>query len=463
MDVTELQAKRAGLIEEMEKICALADHENRPMNADEQAEFDALKTDVENLGEQVKAWKQTNPRRAYVDKVKQDADQLNARQTEPAEPGGDWQPDHAAGMSYKGAADYDRRPVYSELKAFPNTPEGRNRAFRAGQWVRAALFGDGRARQWCLVNGVGTGFALGETTNAAGGFLVPDELASSIIALRETYGRFRQNVRVIPMGREVMSVPRRAGGVTATFTGEATDLTESDPSWNRVNLVAKKVGVLTKVSSELAEDAIINIADLVADEMGQAFALLEDQVGFTGDGTSTHGGIHGLTIKIVDGNHAAGAVDATSGEDQFSEITQDSINTLMGTLPEYAAPNAKWFISRMGKALVFDALAMAGGGNAVEDFGNGPRPAFMGHPIITAQVLPSVTTALNNSAMFLFGDLMKSSTMGVRREMRLMVSDQRYFESDELGIKATTRFDINNHDLGDGTTAGPMVAMVGNT
>jgi HK97 family phage major capsid protein len=463
MNVEALRQKKAALIERMDAICCAAEHEERPLTADESAEFDAVKTECENISGEIGAWEATNPRRAYVDAQKEAEKQLQARQSDPPETTGDWDPDHAAGMTKRAGADFTREPLYAQLHAFPNTREGRYRAYRAGQWILAALFSNPGARNYCLSHGIGTGFALGETTNAAGGFLVPDELSLAIILLREAYGKFRANTRVIPMGREIMNIPRRAGGVTATFTGEATALTESDQSWDRVNLVAKKNGVLTKVSSELAEDAVMNIADLVADEMAQAFALLEDQCGFIGDGTSTYGGINGINIKMIDGSHTAGAVDATSGEDQFSEITQDSINTLMGTLPEYAAPGAKWFISRMGKALVMDALAMAGGGNSVEDFGSGPRPAFMGHEIVTSQVMPKVTTALNNVVMFLFGNLLQSSTMGVRREMRVMQSTDRYFETDEIGIKATTRFDIVNHNLGDTSDAGAIVAMIGNT
>jgi hypothetical protein len=41
------------------------------------------------------------------------------------------------------------------------------------------------------------------------------------------------------------------------------------------------------------EDAIISIADDLAEEIVYAFSLKEDQCGFIGDGTSTYGGIVG--------------------------------------------------------------------------------------------------------------------------------------------------------------------------
>jgi hypothetical protein len=52
------------------------------------------------------------------------------------------------------------------------------------------------------------------------------------------------------------------------------------------------------MSTELAEDAVISIADDLAQEMGYAFAVAEDAAGWTGDGTSTYGGIRGVKTKL---------------------------------------------------------------------------------------------------------------------------------------------------------------------
>ena len=48
-------------------------------------------------------------------------------------------------------------------------------------------------------------------------------------------------------------------------------------------MTAKKLMVLTKYSNELNEDAVLNIGDDLAGEIAYAFALKEDQCGFTGD------------------------------------------------------------------------------------------------------------------------------------------------------------------------------------
>src|SRR5205085_7921388 len=124
-----------------------------------------------------------------------------------------------------------------------------------------------------------------------GGNVVPTELEESVIELRESYGVFRQNAKAIPMNSDTKDWPRRTSGVTAYFGGDSATMTESTKSWDSIKLTAKKLYCLTRWGSELNEDAFISIADDLANEIAYAFALKEDQSGFTGDGSQTYAGI----------------------------------------------------------------------------------------------------------------------------------------------------------------------------
>ena len=55
--------------------------------------------------------------------------------------------------------------------------------------------------------------------------------------------------------------------------------TESQATWDNVNLTAKKLAALIRLSTELAEDALINVADWVVAEIAYAFASKEDDCG----------------------------------------------------------------------------------------------------------------------------------------------------------------------------------------
>jgi hypothetical protein len=117
---------------------------------------------------------------------------------------------------------------------------------------------------------------------------------------------------VVPMGSDTLNWPRRTGGLTAFFTGENQAVTESQAAWDNVNLTAKKCAVLTRMSTEIEQDAVVAIADWLVGEMAYAFASKEDDCGFNGDGTSTYGGMRGLTVLAIDGAHNAASSSGSS-------------------------------------------------------------------------------------------------------------------------------------------------------
>ena len=67
-----------------------------------------------------------------------------------------------------------------------------------------------------------------ENVNVSSGFLVPDEFQNDLIDLREKFGVFRQNAKIVPMASDTRTDPRRVNGVTAYFVGESTAATLSD-------------------------------------------------------------------------------------------------------------------------------------------------------------------------------------------------------------------------------------------
>lgn len=352
-----------------------------------------------------------------------------------------------------------RRPSAGRLRSFTGKTAEED-AYRTGMFIRATMFERPDAAEWCKANGVPITRAASEGVNSAGGVLVPEEMMNAIIVLRETFGIFRQQCRVVPMGRDTLNWPRRTGGLTAYFTAENTAPTESQLTFDNVQLVAKKLAVLTRLSTELEEDAIIAIAEFIVGEVAYAMASKEDDCGFNGDGTSTYGGMRGLTNLAVDGNHNAGKYTAAGGHNTFGTLDATDITGLMGLLPYYALANAKFYISQTGFATTFERLIATAGGNSINTLDGSIVYRYLGFPIVISQKLPTSTASLTTKAMLFFGDLAMAAAMGERRGVTIKRSDQRYFDQDQIGILGTERFDINVHDLGDSTNAGPIVSLV---
>lgn len=264
------------------------------------------------------------------------------------------------------------------------------------------------------------------------------------------------------MSTDVLTIPKRATGLTASFIGENSEVSDSDVSWDQVTLTARKLACLHRMSSELSEDAVISMADLVSEEIAYSFSEKEDDCGMNGDGTSTYGGMQGV-IHRFENETLAGAVDAASGIDTFEEITTTDLAKCAGALPAYARRNAGWYCSSTALSYVFERLGAAGGGSNVITLaqGLGMTPTFMGYPIRLSEKMPTSTGDLSNKVMLMYGDLSLAATMGVRRDVRILSSNERYLEYDQVGFLGSERFDIKVHDLGDSTTAGPVVALMG--
>jgi HK97 family phage major capsid protein len=362
---------------------------------------------------------------------------------------------------------------HGELRAFKG-PQSQVNAYRSGRFLAAVVFNDAGSRQWCREHGIEIrkdqeidSRAMSESVNTKGGFLVPDEFESSVIDLREQYGNARRNLRIKPMASDHANEPKKISGVTAYPIGEAAAITESDQAWGNVELTARKWAVLTRISTELSEDTLISLADDLAQDIALAFATAEDNACIDGDGTSTYHGIIGIRTKMIDGVHTGSYVDGTSGSDDWSEITDAHLLSVMAALPMYARRRAKWHCSPTCKVAVFDRLMRAAGGTTMAEVAAGAQPRYMGYPIEEWPSMPtdSSSAALNNKIMFFFGDLMMSSKMGSRRGIAIRTLVEKYADTDQIGIVATERFDINHHSItGSSSTArGPVVGFMGGT
>jgi HK97 family phage major capsid protein len=434
-----VRAKLSAAVDEMQRIAGLSRAEGFSEKG-----FDTAKRRVEELNWQLKTALQAEgaARHNVTQLAGQDGERIS------------------------GAIALDKRLLWSSVKNFRSLEiDGRrvsaeDQAYEAGMWARATLFGKADAARWCEARGVSIQKAQGEGVNSAGSFLVPEKVERSVIVLREKYGVFRRQARVIPMGSDVLNWPRLTTPLTANFIGEGQQVTESTEQWDSVTFSAKKLATLNRLSTELDEDAVIFIGDWLVGEIAYAFASKEDDCGFNGDGTSTYGGMRGLTQLFIDGNHTAGKFTAAAGHNTFSTLAMSDFTALMGTLPQYAGGDAKWYVSQLGYSLGMVRLGASATGNTINSLTGTMDCKFLGAPVVICQKMPSLTTSLSGQVMVMFGNLSLSSSLAERRGIVIKQSFHKYFEFDQIGLRGTERFDINNHDLGNNTTAGPVVALV---
>lgn len=410
-------------------IAAVAEQEDRDMTAEEKTEVDAILAHTDSMNKDLERASKIEAKAKEI---------LNVRPITYSQP---------SGVKDVLPATVKR---HGRLKAFKTDYD----AYASGQFLRATIGKNETAAQWCKEHGILNVHST--TTNSAGGYLVPEGFETAIINLREEYGVFRQNCRVYPMSEPIVYVPRRQSGFTAYYVGENSAGTESDASFSQVKLDAKKLMILTRLSQELSDDAIIQLTDFVAQEMAYAFAVQEDQAGFIGDASSTYGGILGLRSALLAGS----TVTAVAGDDTFEELEFAFFQNAVGKLPRFPGIQPKWYVHN---ALYWNAmvrLANAAGGNTISNIEVGPTGlSFMGYPVVLVNALPSALTTLASTVVGFFGDLAMTATMGSKSGISIVSDSSRYFEFDQIAVRCTQRYDIVVHEVGTASVAGPMIAL----
>ncbi len=343
-------------------------------------------------------------------------------------------------------------PFRGKLRAFKDERD----AFTVGQWIKAQYAGDSEARQWCHDHGVEVR-TMAESTNAAGGALVPDVMVAQLIRLVDTYSVWASGMQQVPMGSDVVVFPKRVSGVTANWTGENAEISTSDPAVNQVQLVASKLTVGTKVSNEILADSAIALGDFITEEFATAVAAKLEAAAVAGDGTSTYGGVYGLKNKIGSASvHTTG-----SGRDTWEELVAADFLGALGKLPRYALNGARWYISSVGFALAMQRLDMAAGGRVSVEGGTGL--SFAGFPVEITDQTHSTDTDFTNEIIAYFGRPDLAGMFGLRSQFQTRVSTERYVEFDQTLFTGVARGTMVWHSVGDSSTAGAIVAIKGNS
>lgn len=341
-------------------------------------------------------------------------------------------------------------PFRGKLRAFKSQEE----AHTVGQWIKASYCNDAHARQWCDDHGVEVR-TMSESSNAAGGALVPDVMVANLIRLVDVYSVWASGMQQVPMGSDTVIFPKRVSGVTANWTGENSEISTSDPAVNQVQLVASKLTVGTKVSNEVLADSAIALGDFITEEFATAISAKLEAAAVAGDGTSTYGGVYGLKNKIGSASvHTTGA-----GRDTWEELVAADFLGALGKLPRYALNGARWYISSVGFALAMQRLDMAAGGRVSVEGGTGLQ--FAGFPVEITDQTHGTDTDFTNEIIAYFGRPDLAGMFGLRSQFATRVSTERYVEFDQTLFTGVARGTMVWHSVGDSSVAGPIVAIKG--
>lgn len=350
-----------------------------------------------------------------------------------------------------------RRPA--KLKAFRSHED----AYQAGLWLAATFFGHAPSRQAHEERYGPVATTMSGSSNANGGYFVPDVMDTAIVELTEMYGVARRLCDVAPMTSDTWQGPRWTGSISTYFVGEGSAPTsQSEPTWDMISLVAKCLAAYGKITNQLREDSLIDLAEKWVEYAAVALANKEDDCLFNGTGASTYGGITGLLTKIIDSANAASLYTAT-GHTTLASLTIADYAACVGRFPSYPGASPAWLCHKEAWANSMLPLQMAAGGATSDAIAAGGKPMFLGYPVEFVNVATRAASLTTGVTGILFADLKLAAKFGDRRGRTFRageINDDMIKQLQTLFV--SERFDINVHSVVDpknSSNPGPVIGL----
>jgi HK97 family phage major capsid protein len=174
--------------------------------------------------------------------------------------------------------------------------------------------------------------ALSEGTGAAGGYLVPQQVAAEVMTmLRARSAVARLGPKVVPVAR-TLAVTSISTGASAYYVAENAAIPVSEQTFAQTPLLTpKELAALVPVSNRLLHDAAISpaVEQVLRQDLAEIMALRQDLAFIQGTGTG------GEPLGII---HTGGLTPAPSLGPDGGIPDFDDLKTLVGTLRLQNAP-----------------------------------------------------------------------------------------------------------------------------
>lgn len=300
------------------------------------------------------------------------------------------------------------------------------------------------------------------TIPADGGFLIPEEFRSELMAIALEGSLVRSRARVIPMSTLTLSIPAFDstsnvssvfGGVVCYWTEEGGTLTESQATFQRIKLEAHKLTGYTEMPNELMRDTMAADA-YFSQTFPQAMSWFEDDAFINGNGVGQPLGYRNGSALI--------SVTKESGQLADTIVWENIVKMYARMLPT-SLGNAVWVASLdTFPELATMALSVGTGGSAIwlNNGVEGPPMTILGRPVIFTEK----TGLLGDAGDISLVDL-SYYFIGDRQSMETSSSEHFRFKDDVTAFRIISRVDgrpwINSAitPKNNGPTLSPFVQL----
>ena len=303
------------------------------------------------------------------------------------------------------------RSIVGGLKGFSS----REAADKVGGYLRGLVTGEVRA--------------MGETSpayDAKGVDFVMQELYGAIVN-RLTYSSVGlQLASVYTPSSNSIKIPK-IGDATVSIVAEGVATSDQDISSEGATVTLYEHRLSVAISRSLLEASPLDVAGVVAERIGVAYAKHVDSLWLAGNASSPS--ITGLAAAVAAGNTITVGASAATSLANLADV--------VGTVDEQVM-DAAWVCSRAGwvdlmKIWSAQQTTMTVGGGRVV-------PTVFGAPVYLVKGLPATTLAL-------YGDFKMASAIAVKSSgLEIDVARELLIRNRQVLYAASQRAGVSNHD-----------------
>lgn len=287
--------------------------------------------------------------------------------------------------------------------------------------------------------------AMSSTDPGSGGFLIPEEFRAELLRTSLETSIVRPRARVIPMASLRAAIPAVdatsnvssvMGGVVAYWTEEAAALTQSQPSFKRVVLEAKKLTCYTEIPSELRQDSAISVDAFIGEAFPMAISFYEDDAFLVGTGA-------GMPLGALSNNNGALITQAKESAQVTLTILWENLVKMYSRMLPSSLATAVWVVSPdTFPELATMALSVGTGGSAVwlNNGVEGPPMTILGRPVLVSEKVPALEDSATLGGDVNFVDF-SEYLIGDRMAMSAAVSTEYKFGNDLIAVRVIERVD----------------------
>jgi len=264
---------------------------------------------------------------------------------------------------------------------------------------------------------------------------IPTQWRPEVVELVSQFGAARKYGTVFPLGAGVVKLPRLGTDTAFGLISASAAVPAKSPTVVFVTFTPEKTGGLITLPSEIDEDSIVAMGQFLGRYCARQMAKAEDSLFFIGNG-STQGAVEGLTYSTITNSKVT---QMASTKTKYSDMTLAYLRGIRALVDAAALGTSAYYLHPSFEQ-------MLAGFNTSGDkpyIANGIQGASLdGYPIRWVDVMPAYAASANVSKVFaLFGDV-SYQYLGVRRGIEVATSKEAGFTTDEIIVRALSRFTI---------------------